>query len=762
MMATSKPNLNREFGTLLTQGLRSIAAREDKDISALEHELAIEMDRTFATIEKWRQGRTPPVPKQVELLARACVRRGNMEKQWLVRFLHQARYPEKDTLIQELFPPGEEPKEPSGPLIRHNLPRRSYERFVGREKELVELGKYLSRECRHGVVCLIGMAGVGKTTLALEIAHRFLKSFHSLTSNERFAAIVWVTAKQAEFFYSGLFIRQPTFTDLSTLYRALAEVLDLPAITRAVADEDRYVIVARALAEHRILIVLDNLEDVDDPALMVFLRDLPEPSKAIVTSRHRIGIGVSIDLRAFKESEARELIHFECQRHNLSLTNEQAERLLRHTGGLALAIVRTIGRMAWRGSKIEAELRQLGNPANSIYDFCFKQSIALIQSKVAHRLFMALALFSSDATRDALGYVAGFDGDVLDRDEGLSDLEVLSLVNKESNRYSLESLTKVKARAELAAHQEFEREARERWIEWYKKLAEQVEVAVDYSNIQMETNNMISVIGWLIDQGRMADVNWFFQRIRHFLYAIGSWRLLVRLSEQVATWAETIDDPEMLAIALDSLTNVFRRKEDRTRGEEWLERIQISATRLKNELLQAQVWLNQVAILYHLPTASQKEIDIVTQALEVFRRYSKTVKVAEALNTLGNLHLKQRRFEEATHYYQEGLRVLDEEQCKAPEAFHWRAAIRGNLGLVAGRQGRYQEACDILNEVLKEFTEKTDIAEAHAALALYEHYLNHTEQAHSHRQQADRIVKQLNLTLPLCPEDTEWNRLRLG
>ena len=64
MMPTTKQNLNREFGSLLTQGLKSIAAREDKNISVLEDELATVMNRTFATLEKWRQGRIPPEAKQ--------------------------------------------------------------------------------------------------------------------------------------------------------------------------------------------------------------------------------------------------------------------------------------------------------------------------------------------------------------------------------------------------------------------------------------------------------------------------------------------------------------------------------------------------------------------------------------------------------------------------------------------------------------------------------------------------------------------------
>ena len=51
-------------------------------------------------------------------------------------------------------------------------------------------------------------------------------------------------------------------------------------------------------------------------------------------------------------------------------------------------------------SSIEAELQQLANPANSLYDFSFERSIDLIRGRNAHKLFMALALFTSDAARE--------------------------------------------------------------------------------------------------------------------------------------------------------------------------------------------------------------------------------------------------------------------------------------------------------------------------------------------------------------------------
>ncbi len=746
---------SKVFGELLTQGLKSIAAHEHKSIIALEDELGYEMEITRWSIEKWRQKYIPANIKNIEYLARACVRRANMDKQWLVSFLTHARFPDKETLMRELFPEKEQP----GSSVRRNLPGRSYERFVGREGELVQLEQFLSPRHRLGVVCLIGIGGVGKTALALEIAHRKSENHMSLPPNERFEAIVWVTAKQTELLPAGTMTRNPTFTDLNDLYRATAEVLDLPAITRALTLADREVIVARTLAEHRVLLILDNLEDIDDPALMVFLRDLPAPSKAIVTTRHRIDVAVPIQVRHFNESEARELIHVECQRHNLVLTPEQTEKLLRRIGYLPLAIVRTLGRMAWRNSNIEAELRQLGNPNNDIYEFCFEKSIAMVRGKDPHKLFMALALFSKDATRDALGHVVGFKEAILDRDEAISELEVLSLVSKEGMRFSLEPLTKLKAQAELSIRPEFESEIRERWIEWYRLFISRIEDTDHYNHHRVEASNLKSVIDWLIKQKRMEDASWFFRRTRDFFLALGRWGVLARQAEHILTWAETIEDTALLADILKPLTDIFLWQADFAYGKSLHERIRHAAQRLRDELLLAEVRLNEVKILCrHSPSSQQEEIEIATQILEVFRSYNKTEQVVDTLNTLGNLHLKLKNFAEATHFYQEGLELLgatteDEDH----EIRHLRAALQGNLAHVAGRQGRFADACRTLRGILKEFTDPY-LAEAYVTLALYEYELGHVQLAQQFRQKADGYIKQFNMTRPICPEDEEWSR----
>lgn len=423
-----------------------------------------------------------------------------------------------------------------------------------------------------------------------------------------------------------------------------------------------------------------------------------------------------------------------------------------------MAIVRTIGRMAWRGNSIETELRQLGDPTSDIYELCFEKSIALIRGNDAHRLFMALSLFATDAGRDALGYVASFEENILSRDEGLSDLEILSLVNKDGNRFSLEPMTKVQAQAELTADPAFEQAARERWIDWHKALASRAENPTNYTALRSETDNILEAMGWLVEQDRMTDVGWFFRRTQKYLYAQGHWEPLLQFAERIARWAEMVGDPEMFAATLQHPISILRKQGVFSRGEEWLEQALIAAVRLNDELLQAEVWLAQGRFLCE-QGAFSRGVQITSKSLDVFRRHAKHEKMIQALNTLGNLYLQERRFEKASHFYREGLHILEAAAHEIPGDPSWHAILQGNLSLVIGRQGDYAEACDILYEIIDELVYRTDVAEVYAALAFYELQLGHTEQAQALRNKADRIIDRLDLTRPLCEEDDKWRQL---
>ena len=346
---------------------------------------------------------------------------------------------------------------------RHNLPRRDYERFIGRQQEQAEVRRLIGPHNRAFVISIEGIGGIGKSSLALECAYSFVDQYAQLPEDERFDAIVWVSAKRTYLTPDGIQKRQQVFRTLGDVFAAIARVLDYPAITRAPAAEQR-VLAEQTLREQRTLLILDNLETVDDDDLLDFLHELPEPTKALVTTRYRIPMARPIRLSGVEQSDALLLIAEEAQRRNVALTPADQERLWNATGGVPLAIVWSIGLMDMGGS-VESVLHRLSSSESDIARFCFEESVAQVRGKHAHKLLLALALFVSSAARDTLGQIAGLDANPHSRDLGLADLVRLSLVNQAADRFSLLPLTRSFALAEAAIDPEWTTAARERMFD---------------------------------------------------------------------------------------------------------------------------------------------------------------------------------------------------------------------------------------------------------------------------------------------------------
>jgi tetratricopeptide (TPR) repeat protein len=334
----------------------------------------------------------------------------------------------------------------NGRRSMHNLPQEEYSHFVGRERETQSLRRKLAPNDRTWLVIIDGIGGVGKTALAVEVARRLLQG--DAVASPVFDAVIWSSAKEDVLTADGIRSRQLRLTGLRDIYLAICTVLGMPGVLRLPEDEQHAVIRQELSGPRRILLVVDNLESLEDEEVTSFLRELPQPAKAMVTSRHRIDVAYSIRLEGLRTGEAEELISQECERRQLTATDAQTSDLIRKTGGIPLAILWSIGLLGL-GHTFESVLKRLGSGHSDIARFCFAESIGAIRGTPAERLLCALALLDRPARRELLGAAAGLDVDEVGRDDAIQVLLELSLVNDISGRISLLPLTAVFALSHL-------------------------------------------------------------------------------------------------------------------------------------------------------------------------------------------------------------------------------------------------------------------------------------------------------------------------
>ncbi len=403
------------------------------------------------------------------------------------------------------------------PRPYHNLPRPDYGRFVGRESELAWLRQRLSATDRAWQIAINGIGGVGKSTLALTIAHEYREKYASLLEEERFAAIIWISAKEDVLTVDGpekAVLPELVLRTLEDIYTAIARVLEREDITSVVPEQQGY-IVDKALREQRTLLIMDNLESVKDERIKPFLRNLPFPTKAIITSREWLDVADVLHLKGLSAEEADRLISDEAGARQVNLTAAQRQQVYELTSGIPLPIKLAVARLSG-GESFTSVTRWLGDSAGDLPIYCIsgQAELAKRRNPVSWNLLLACSLFDRDtgASRGALGAIA--DVSIADRDQGIAQLQRFFLVNRTSNdRFWVLPIVQRYANTQFIKD-ESGNQLTSRWLDWLAEFARLTNDELEWQaekieEFSTEYLNILTAIRWCFekrDWQRVADL----------------------------------------------------------------------------------------------------------------------------------------------------------------------------------------------------------------------------------------------------------------
>lgn len=617
------------------------------------------------------------------------------------------------------------------PPVLHNLPQRDYAQFVGRATELQKIRQILRPypHSQHAFVTIDGIGGMGKSTLALEVAHLFLDQYDNLPSSERFEAIVWTSAKERTLTGDGVRPRYQTHRKLDDLYRAIAITLQREDIAKAVTEQQA-ALLHNELIQQRTLIIVDNLETIDDEAVINFIRELPAPTKVVVTTRHRIDVAYPVRLTGMLQEDAEHMITQECHSRDVYLTPADIHRLFDRTGGVPLAIVWCAAQMGF-GYPSETVLTRLGSPNGDVIRFCFDGSISLIRDTPAYKILFALALFRDGTSRDALGKVSNLAE--LDRDDGLVALEKLSLVNRESGRFKIASpLVELYIQALLAENGALENHLRERWISYLQEFIN-LKYQVKHNTIDEvipELKNILDAIDWCRNNGRHEVVLYLMAKIDFYLWTSGSWNLRYDYLYHGLDAAVALNNDLVQANYCRKLSDILD-----LRGE-WGQALKMAQAafalldRCGNEYGILLV-LFRLGSLYYKQSEFKLAKDVSCKALEIAERIRDNKTLMRIESRLGLVYIEEGDFQTAKVHINRAVQIeqsLDEYQRKAwSSAWIYRTVGRLHLG-----EDRYAEAKENLEYSLilaQNINNPQEISETMSRLAELYFKLGHTEKA---------------------------------
>lgn len=183
-------------------------------------------------------------------------------------------------------------------FIQHNLPPADFDEtgFLGRKTQRGDVAKALLGP--WPVVSILGDGGMGKTSLALQVAYDLIDR-----EDVPFDAIVWTTAKNATLTTAEIVRVEGAIQDSLGLFAGAASELAGKSV-----DRDPITEVLEYLETFRILLILDNLETVLDENVSDFLRKLPFGSKVLITSRIGVGTENPIKLQPLSVAESSHLM----------------------------------------------------------------------------------------------------------------------------------------------------------------------------------------------------------------------------------------------------------------------------------------------------------------------------------------------------------------------------------------------------------------------------------------------------------------------
>lgn len=383
--------------------------------------------------------------------------------------------------------------------VHHNLPKRNYQQFVGRDQELARIHKLLLPTSNCDVLTIEGIGGVGKSSLALEVAYYYLQNYTLLPKTELFEAIIWVSAKENVLTAQGIAKRTRTLRNLQDVFMAAGITLQREDILRANPDE-KYEIFRNAITRQRTLLIIDNLEAAPERIeIMQFLRETPSPTKVIVTLRETLDAPSTIRLREMPRKDALNLIAQCCEEQAITISENEMLKLTDYVSGLPLAIVWSVAQIAY-GHDIESLISEFANSKSTVVDFCLNTALRQISNTKAEDLLKAMSLFPVSASKEALTYMVSGDRQV-SIDGVLVDLLKLSLIFKTGNRFLTLPLIQRAIISSLDG-MKFNHLSR-RMAEYFSNLVKhcigedidgnQVEF---YALLDVEYSNLLSVMEW--------------------------------------------------------------------------------------------------------------------------------------------------------------------------------------------------------------------------------------------------------------------------
>ncbi|XSG76631.1 ATP-binding protein [Herpetosiphon llansteffanensis] len=723
-------------------------------------ELGIAVGYSDAQICRLETGRRPPdlITLIALFLPALDLEAQSQEAQQLLELAAVAR----EELIAE---PANGPTTPiskqASPLLASHLPSPT-SHFFGRKPEQERMLHCLNNP-QIRLISLVGLAGIGKTQLALHCLHQF--------------------ASQSE--YQCIFVDLVSASEPDSMIRAINKALDLTESP----DQQPLLSTINQLSQQPSCLLLDNCEQIQAASRVInqLLRAVPS-LKLIVTSQlalrlndehvlHLTPLAVPNllalpPLAELAQVEAMALLLARLHVHNpkLELTEKNALALaalcVRVDGvPLALELVAASGRLFDPEallSELASHFLSMRRRGRDLPSRHYSVTTALAWSyqqldPATQRLFERLSVFVSGWTVESAIAVCGTEHKRHELIEQLNSLLDHSLIQQQTDEASsrMRMLTMVRTFAQEQAQKHAETDLlNRRMLDYLIELALQAEQALRTGNgqaqwiqhLEAEHDNIRAALNWAWQHNAQQQAIQLIGYIWRFWYMRGYLREGRRWFENLLISYQPTADVDF-ARALDGVGILAWRQSDYQQAEQWYQQALIIYQSNQHRTGQAQV-LGHLGLVAMDTGAYTQAAAYYEQSLPLYQALADQSGVASTLHNLGNLYCQQSENQRATQLYQECLQIyqqLGDQSGVALIALGLGAIARDEQRLEAA-QAAFEQSLALARELGDEWNEATALINLGNIAA----DLHQPRPALAHYQTAKPIFERLGDQQSLC------------
>ncbi len=599
--------------------------------------------------------------------------------------------------------------------------------FVGRDAVLAQLSRFLRTPKPHRVSCLLGMAGLGKTSLASFLAYALRDEFPD--------GVLWVRLEQ---------------TDTMSALAGLAAAYGVN-VTPYADLGTRSSKVRELLAEKRALLILDNATSDEE------VRPLLPPDgqcAVLITSRRHdlstLDAAYRILLTPFDPVKAESLLLF---RRVLGAERVEAEQTIFQTiaqllGHLPLAINIVANRLqhepGWSAQKLLTRLQQsdhrldLLNRGDQVVRLSFEMSYQALNA-IEQQLFGTLGIFGgADFSVEAVAGVSGLP--VIQVEDGLRRLCGFSLVQVGKNgRFQLHPLLQTYSRE----HQPDDLPTR--YVCYFTRYLTQQ--TPSYTELDSEIGNVLASLEAAIATGLQTQLVASVLALYPYLQNRGQLTVAYEWGYRAISIARNLQNTPGLMNLLHQVGYVAMKKGDSGQAQTYYQEALVLARQVTDTQQMGEL-LMKLGALAHRRGQFEEARQFYLEALPHARAIESYTQIASLLTNLGLLAAVQGDLATATPYYEEAL-PLARQTADMPLTI----GILQNLGdLVEGR-GDYAQAQSYYREGL-ELAEQLDNKELRSRLlgnlGLVACYLGNYAEASAHFRAGLNLAERSGLAVQVC------------